>query len=179
MNVELTIQDMFDGYPGLFKERADCLDHLFCTIGNGFEWVDGELVNGEVASEYIKELESHLVDGKAFQHNKLSLRAEAIHYTIERKKKMLGVIPENPMDMFDELDIQCFDSLPDDVYYKHPRRKRWYFYINIPGHERIDFCEDFAFLFNYPDDIKPDWKDALEECKKLLIEDGFELPEVV
>ena len=50
------------------------------------------------------------------------------------------------------------------------------FYINIPGQERIDFCEKYAYLFNYPDDIKPDWLAALNECRTLLIEDGFNLP---
>ena len=39
MNVELTIQSMFDDYPTLFKDRADCLNHLFCVIGNGYEWI--------------------------------------------------------------------------------------------------------------------------------------------
>ena len=45
MNVELTIQDCFDNYPGLFKERVDVLNHLFCVIGNGYDWKNGELVD--------------------------------------------------------------------------------------------------------------------------------------
>jgi hypothetical protein len=106
----------------------------------------------------------------------MSLRDESIYYAIERKKKTLDTVPENPMDLFDELDRQHFDSLPDNVYHKHPRQKRWYFFVNIPGHERVDFCTDFAYLFNYPDDIKPDWLAAIEECKSMLIEDGYQLP---
>ena len=86
MNVELTIQEMFDDFPTLFKERADCLNHLFCAIGNGFEWVDGELVDtfDGVASERIATLSARLIDGKAHQYNKLSLRAEARIYESER-----------------------------------------------------------------------------------------------
>jgi hypothetical protein len=30
-------------------------------------------------------------------------------------------------------------------------------------------------LFNYPDDIKQDWLDAIEECKQMLIEDGYDV----
>ena len=44
MTVETTLQNMFDEYPNLFSTRADCLDHLFCTIGDGYEWVHGQLV---------------------------------------------------------------------------------------------------------------------------------------
>ena len=50
MTVELTMQAMYDHFPGLFKERADCLNHLFCTTGNGYDWIDGELVDLE---EYL------------------------------------------------------------------------------------------------------------------------------
>ena len=82
MNVELTIQAMFDDYPTLFKDRSDCLNQLFCVIGNGYEWYNGELAEDADAysKEEIKNLKSHLVDGKAFQHNKMSLRAEALEY---------------------------------------------------------------------------------------------------
>lgn len=183
MNVELTIQDCFDNYPGLFKERADVLNHLFCVIGNGYEWENGELVDNYMpTNSEIKDLESHLVDGKAFQHNKLSLRAESQLYEQERiangwYEEYLKRYPDEDIEHLKSIRQKTIAKLPDDEYYQEPNRmKRWYFYINIPGKEYVDFHENFAFLFNYPDDIKPDWKAAIEECRKLLIEDGFELP---
>ena len=44
MTAENTLQWMMDFYSDLFPTRQRCLDHLFCTIGNGYEWVNGELV---------------------------------------------------------------------------------------------------------------------------------------
>lgn len=65
MKLEETIQEMFDNYPILFHNRIDCLNHLFCVIGNGYDWMDGELVD-----EDAKDIKNNLIDGKAFQHNK-------------------------------------------------------------------------------------------------------------
>ena len=178
MNVEITIQYLFDNYPGIFKERADCLNQLFCSIGNGFYWQDGELIWKEISDEEINTLNKKLVDGKAFQYNKLSLRQEAIYYYIRRAQKLGKDIPENPMDMFDKLDKEYFESLPDDQYYDHPERyKRWSFYHTqaVEG-KNVEFNERFAYLFNYPNDIKPDWFAALNECREMLIQDGFDLP---
>lgn len=179
MQVELTIQEMFENFPALFKERADCLNHLFCTIGNGYEWINGELVYGGIhchrhqvycdCSEKEKIfLETRLVNGKAFQHTKLSLRAEAI-YAYNK-----GLYPNEILERLN-FNEDYFNRLPDDVYYKKPRQKRWYFYIDIPGKERIDYHKKYAKLFNYPKDIKPDWLEAIEECKILLREDGFDV----
>ena len=187
MKVELTIQKMFDSWPTLFKERADCLNHLFCVIGNGYEWINGELVcisDDELTKEDIDILYSKLVDGKAYQHNKLSLRAESQFYEDERiaegwYEEYQKKYPDENVSRMKEIRQRTIDKLPGDVYYKEPdRKKRWGFYLNIPGHERINFYTNYAFLFNYPDDIALDWKEAIEECKKLLIEDGFELPEI-
>ena len=44
MTVETTVQWMFDHYPDLYSTREECFDHLFCTIGNGYEWKWGQLV---------------------------------------------------------------------------------------------------------------------------------------
>jgi hypothetical protein len=41
---ETTIRRSLWRYPSLFANRADVLYHLFCIIGNGYDWVNGELV---------------------------------------------------------------------------------------------------------------------------------------
>ncbi len=45
MRAEDTLQFMADFYPSIFPTRKHCLNHLFCTIGNGYRWVKGELVD--------------------------------------------------------------------------------------------------------------------------------------
>ena len=47
MRAEDTLQFMADFYPSIFPTRKHCLNHLFCTIGNGYRWVKGELVEGD------------------------------------------------------------------------------------------------------------------------------------
>ena len=127
-------------------------------------------------------LRSHLVDGKAYQHNKLSLRAESQLYEQERiangwYDEYHDRYPDEDVEHLKDVRQKTINKLPDDVYYKEPdRKKRWYFFINIPGREYIDLHEQYAYLFNYPDDIKSDWKDAIKECRQMLIEDGYKLP---
>ena len=47
MKAEETLQFMMDFQGDSFYSRQKCLDQLFCTIGNGYSWVDGELVEGQ------------------------------------------------------------------------------------------------------------------------------------
>ena len=51
MKLEETIQKMYDFYPSLFTERWQCLNHLFCVIGNGYRWENGELIGDPYKSE--------------------------------------------------------------------------------------------------------------------------------
>lgn len=129
MIVELTIQEMFDDYPTLFKERADCLNHLFCTIGNGYHWENGELIDDSYELSQSKKdvLTSKLINGKAYQHNKLSLRAESQYYENERIAK--GWYEDwrerHPNDDIEEMKAirqKTIMKRPDDIYYKEPER---------------------------------------------------------
>ena len=169
MTLELTIQEMFEKFPTLFKERSDCLDHLFCAIGNGYEWQNGELIyigrdNDVLDSKY---LEGRLVNGMAHQHNKMSLRAESIYY-FEKNNEDKDKYPKEARDKLDELAQKYFESLPDDVYHKRERKYRWSFYLQ-------GYCLNYAYLWKYPLDIKPDWLSGIEECKSMLMEDGYDI----
>ena len=160
MTVELTLQAMFDRYPMLFKERSDCYNQLFCVLGNGYEWYNGELVS--LDKDYDEAtLRAYLVDGKAFQHNKLSIRGVFQYYYEHSSRASEGSGKE-----------VNFDQFPDDVFYTKPRRERWYFYY---PDDTIHYLKEYVPLFNIPEDVKPDWAAAIEECKQMLREDGFEV----
>lgn len=135
----------------------------------------GELVDTDYkyTREYQKVLKSHLVDGKAFQHNKLSLRAESIYYDELRKAERRSLLTDiyTPEEI-EERHQKYLASLPDDIYYTRPRVERWYdAHIDEDGKPYIKLHKNYAKLFNYPEDIKPDWLAAIEETKQLLIED--------
>lgn len=38
-----------------------------------------------------------------------------------------------------------------------------------------DISKEYSYLYNYPDNIKPDWLALIEECKQMLIADGVEI----
>lgn len=154
MTVERTIQAMYDHFPGLFKDRADCYNQLFCTIGNGYEWIDGELI--DTCAPVVPQ--HPLKDGKAYQYQKLSLR-QTVEYYLRRAAARNSKPYVAPEDL---------EAIPDDVYHERPRKERWYFH-------QAGLCRDFAYLFNYPEEIKPDWKEAIEECRQMLLEDGYKL----
>lgn len=47
MQLDETILISVQFYPGISPTRENVLNHLFFTIGNGYEWVDGELICDE------------------------------------------------------------------------------------------------------------------------------------
>ena len=173
MNLEMTLQRMYDKFPKQFKNRADCYNRLFCEPG-GYEWDHGELVpiavlKRKYTPEEIERVESkcvaRFVNGKAFQHKLMSIRDEKLTTVLEK-------IREDPGYAY-KIDWKAIDEAPDDKYHLRERARRWYFYNDVSN--EVDFCTDRARLFNPPADIKPDWAAAIEECKQMLREDGYDV----
>ena len=84
MTAENTLQWMMDFYPDLFPTRKHCLDHLFCVIGNGFEWVNGELVDNDEHSKRYKMIQdiehAHgMCEDQWYANLKLHKRLQKIH----------------------------------------------------------------------------------------------------
>lgn len=175
MTFEVTIQAMYDAYPEFFKERSDCLNHLFCALGNGWKWKNGQLVSSDKEYKKFKarELKSRFVEGKAYQHNLMSLRDVAVSFTLKGLKDQMGgtEIPNIVYERAKEILYAHYEKegYADDKYHEKPRNERWYFAMCN------NWCDDYVNLFNIPDDIKPDWLAGLEECKAMIREDGFDV----
>ena len=132
MRAEDTLQFMMDFQGSLFYSRQKCLDQLFCTIGNGYSWVDGELVEDSLDTKTLLSRWKLVTPIE---------RAEPTKSVIE-----VGGIRES---MFKRRNL-------DD--------QKWY-----------PLSKKYSYLYNYPDNIKPDWKALIEECKQMLIDDGIDI----
>lgn len=144
MKAENTLQIMMDFNGDLFYTRQKCLDHLFLTIGNGYEWQDGELIEKE-EDERIKRYK--LV--KDIEH------AEPDQFQYE-----IGMMKERGLEIYEKTTMI---TNPENA---KKLNLKWY-----------PLSEDFSYICNYPDDIKPDWKALIDETKAMLEADGIVVPE--
>ena len=162
MNVELTIQEMYEKFPGMFQNRKTCYIQLFCRCGDGYKWKNGELVHEHKHNGLgVKYLKGRLVDGKAFQHKKLETMGDV--YTFWAGK---------PEYKANKQILELMAKSPDGKKEFSSPYNEW-----LRETTTTQLMTNAKHLFNYPEDIKDDWKAAIEECKKLLKKDGFDIPE--
>jgi hypothetical protein len=143
MRAEDTLQYMADFTPLVCPTRKHCLDFLFCVLGSGFRWINGELV--DVHDKYVGR----------YSLNKPIEKAE-----FENEK--------NWYEMH-EWYKEFYEDRPNKI----PMQYRFDWYVDDPEN---CVCEGSNF-YNIPDDIKPDWKELLEECKQMLRADGVRFHE--
>lgn len=129
MTVETTVQEMFDRYPDLFSTREECFDHLFCTIGNGYQWKWGQLIYHEPGdcaldkewheADYAKEFHARAHQSKKniearHKRNAIFVRAGIIKkvdehhwYPLSKKYSKLFTIPANAREDWKAAVDEC------------------------------------------------------------------------
>lgn len=143
MKAEATLQYMSDFYPRIFPTRKHALNQLFCVLGNGMEWVNGELINKD--SKYLKR------------------------YKMIEEIERAEFPDENQWNEMHDFYVDLYESC--DKNEKIPIEYQFEWYPLCTGNHG-------SKLYNYPEDIKPDWKALIEECKELLRKDGIHVEEV-
>ena len=146
MKAEDTLQFMFDFYTD-FSSRRQLLNFLFCVIGNGFRWVNGELVYFEdrIDRYQLKEPVKYAQPGELnidlheIQKSKAAILKQRLIKQGKSNNEVQKIVEEY-------LDQKM--SMPDKSY---------------------------SHFYNYPKDIKEDWLKLIKETEKYLIEDGYEL----
>lgn len=147
MKAEDTLQFMFDFYTD-FSTRKDVLNHLFCVYGNGFKWVNGELVCSDDRMDKYqlkKPVEyaqpSSLNIGLA---NDIKTYANIYRRVLKKQNKS------------------------DDEIQKIIDKK-------YPPFKFMKPSKEHSYIYNYPDDIKDDWLALINETKKYLREEGYDI----
>lgn len=135
-----TVKQIMATYPSVNENVVDVYNHLFLTVGNGFDWVDGELVSDALSKTDCsisctdKLLDNLLSRIKIISTVNAQARDRLIDKTFANYKKVLSTITlmENSI---------CNMSIPKDT------------------EEPFKFSElhKYSELANLPDDIKTDW----------------------
>ena len=180
MTVRDTIIDMIRRHPLITKNKVDAYDHLFLTVGNGYEWRDGELVYWNEKQRYKMNIEdaiharlfgtdkdilmtsvftSHLndirydfldTDDSDEQDMIIDLKASELTVKMNNKKSYLMGQISKILHAEEEADKPCQMHNESDLY-------------DMSGYSKI--C-------NIPDNITDDWKNAIIEFYNFIMTDS-------
>ncbi len=141
MNLEDTIKDKFNRFPVLYgtSNRKKVLDSLFVTIGNGYYWDKGELVESPIS---IKSEDKAFYKKEPYFKSNLLLYKD-IYKLSTTQAKIKAVANYKKL-------IKEADETPVDWYGLDP---------------------EHSLMFEYPEDIKPDWLNGIIETCISIIED--------
>ena len=119
---EKFIQKQIKDWPTLFKDRLDVIDYTFFTIGNGFDWLDGEVVDcGPEAVSNHKDEEEDLFDQRFVRSLKEAGISdkdikELMERAEEQEKERLAKLPPKTHRFYPvSEDYSLVSIVPDDV----------------------------------------------------------------
>lgn len=186
MTVKDTVREALLKYPSIEVNSLDVYNHLFCAIGNGYDWVDGELVDTcKQGKNILKE-----TDAISFVTNReLDSIKNKLNYYFYMKEK-------HPEDIEDD-SIYSKDLEKDIEHAKESIKEQVWLIMNLEDREedfapytpdskfakKITYIKLFSkldparpwkwkihpgfrpksiYLCNFPDNIKVDWLIAID-----------------
>ena len=161
MKPERTLQKMYDHYPIIFPVRQRALDHLFCVVGNGYSWYKGQIVSDNELFIWDNDLERYIIDPD---------------YKIDEESDIISTPPkteeENMKDMED-----WHMSLAELRHRVHPETsiEEHYKELEHNFHKWYPLSKGYSLIYTVPDDVTPEWKALVEECKEMMRKDGIEI----
>lgn len=177
-----TAYKCFSEYKCMYQNMQRVLDHLFVTIGNGYEWKNGAIVDRYEGVETIE------IDGEEFpiddmlENNTENLRSDFYDFIIEtlidwddkmeikinnlfHKSIVQLWLNDNPLNL-DELEIlERMANLGNET---NPDKGIWY-----PLGKKETDLDRFHDLFATPDNVKKDWLDAARLTAHLMYNQGY------
>ncbi len=161
MKPERTLQKMYDEYPRLFPVRQQALDHLFCTVGNGYSWYKGEVVHDNELFIWDNKLEEFVIDPD---------------YKIDEEPDIVSTPPKTEEEWMEEKE-EWHMLLAKMRHRYHPETpiEEHYKYLEHNFNKWYPLSKEYSLIYTVPDDVTPEWKALVEECKELLLKDGIEI----
>lgn len=172
MTLKNTVRNMIIAYPTLFRNALEAYNHLFCVIGNGYEWKNGQLVDTgerkmnrvldykETVSENIRKQLSprdvlfggmlSKIDDFIYEETDVEVLKKKISETITKEMEFISEQIASEIISEDEVNRR----LNDFSMLKTQRIS------NLPW--KVNTICTYSTLYTFPDDVKRDWLDGIK-----------------
>lgn len=155
-----TMKDCLLGYPSIFPNPTDVCAHLFAVNGNGYEWIDGELVDPYGEEKNLTRMKYPFREEREFEKKFWWVRVIAWFKRSEHESKFLRdrKLKDNARKAqmrWVEKNIDAIvDASPVNTYFGSERGGSY-----VTDH----ICPEYADGLDFPEDIQRDWAEALYE----------------
>jgi hypothetical protein len=198
MNVADTLYYLMAAYPLSNSNRARALNTMFCVIGNGMQWHKGQLVHPEfidgkwviedasvtVAQRIARVFDERKKDDEAReQHRREDMEKHGESAKSNDVKKFIADViakrkaerEANP-EAFAAKDAEA-EKIAAEVIAQYEEDEKLEYVVPDNMDERLadtkfddwyPMCDKYSKLVAFPNDIHPDWLDAIIETAKLI-----------
>lgn len=145
-SVDSFIRTQILTFPLLFPNRTAVLEHVFCVIGNGYDWgKDGTIVSTDPQEKELWDKEDELT--------RIEEDLEAYGEVIQ--EALRPVMMEDyraELEVIEQVDQRVKETPP--IVHIYPQ-------------------SDYALLMNIPENVTPEWRAAADEARELAVSAGW------
>jgi hypothetical protein len=180
-----TLKMCYKCYPTLYINELDVLDQLFFTIGNGYEWRNGQICHSGVSlkQEYIfvknRRCDENVRYQKQFDESKQRFLDFLAKANLEPSIEYLESVFEPETDDWQLEQQKEYEKRMK--YAKDPVKWRNdCYFLDANGNllcKVYPISEKHSFIMNIPDNVKPDWLEAAKKTIQYCDEGKFLLTE--
>ena len=178
MNLKDSVINSMREYPSISENKLDVYDHLFLTIGNGYYWVNGELIDPYNKKVNIMSIED-AIDNLFNDESRLDLTTDRMFFYIGELNKGEKVVKQSL-----QYDLKRYAQDVKTIINAEKLVNQSLFEIepitSLDGLEpkcTLYPLSKYSEIMNIPDDIKPDWLNGIKELMEYLLNSEF--PSVV
>lgn len=165
MTAEQTVKHSLMFYPSITYNKMSAYNHLFATIGNGYEWVDGELVSMDNPSyskddyDMLKLAICHHLESRLSDYELLHVRLDFVRELLTDyiKGTLEWEAKYNDMEYyFGEHNYVRADKYVERNPFKMSDRRHW---LLIPP----TILSQYTAIAKMPEYVNDDWMAAIDE----------------
>lgn len=180
MTVRDTIIDMIRRHPLITKNKVDAYDHLFMTVGNGYEWVDGELVYWNKEQRFKIGIESAIHDRlfgtdkdilmtTIFKSHLNDIRYDFLETPDSLEQDMIIDVKAGELtDRMISQKVRLMEQISKILHAEEEADKPCWMHNES---DLYDFS-GYSKICNIPDNITDDWKEAIIEFYNFIMNDS-------